>query len=59
MAVCAEPEVKELLGVPDELVVAGVIALGRPVHQPHRLTRRPVEEFATVDRFDGPSFPAT
>ncbi|MBV9411599.1 MAG: nitroreductase family protein, partial [Acidimicrobiia bacterium] len=59
MNVCAEPEVKELLGVPDELVLAGVIALGRPVHQPSRLARRPVEEFATVDRYDGPSFSAT
>jgi nitroreductase len=58
MNICAEPEVKELLGVPDELVLAGVIALGRAVNQPHRLTRRPVEEFATVDRFDGPSFPS-
>jgi len=39
-------------------VVAGVIFLGRPVHQPRRLTRRPVEEFATVDRFDGPRLTA-
>jgi nitroreductase len=54
MAIRREPEVKGLLGVPDELVVAGAIALGHPVRQPRRLTRRPVEEFATVDRFDGP-----
>jgi hypothetical protein len=45
--------------VPEELVVAGVIALGRPAHQSQRLTRRPVEEFATIDRFDGPSFPSS
>lgn len=56
MAIRREAEVKGLLGVPDELVVAGVVALGRPVHQPRRLTRRPVPEFATVDRFDGPPF---
>ena len=54
MAIRREPEVKGLLGVPDELVVAGVIALGHPVRQPRRLTRRPVDEFATVDHFDGP-----
>jgi nitroreductase len=54
VAIRREPEVKGFVGVPDELVVAGVIALGRPVTQPRRLTRRPVEEFATVDRFDGP-----
>jgi hypothetical protein len=33
-----------------------VIALGRPVAQPRRLRRRPVEEFATIDRFDGAAF---
>jgi nitroreductase len=53
MVIRREPEVKGLLGVPDPFVVAGVIALGHPVNQPRRLTRRPVEEFATVDRFDG------
>jgi hypothetical protein len=26
------------------------------VHQPTRLKRRPVEEFATRNRFDGPAF---
>jgi nitroreductase len=56
VAIRREPEVKALLGVPDDLVVAGVIALGHPVAQPHRLRRRPVEAFATVDRFDGPAF---
>jgi nitroreductase len=59
MAIRREPEVKGLLGVPDEFVVGGVIALGHPVHQPRRLSRRPVGEFATVDRFDGPSFRGT
>ena len=58
MAIRREAEVKDLVGAPDHFVVAGVIALGHPVHQPHRLTRRPVEDFATVDRFDGPSFPS-
>jgi nitroreductase len=56
MNVRQEPEMKELLRVPAELVVAGTIALGRPVHQPRRLTRNAVEEFTTVDRFDGPAF---
>jgi nitroreductase len=49
-----EDTVKAALGVPDELVVAAVLALGYPVHQPTRLRRDPVESFATVDRFDGP-----
>jgi hypothetical protein len=48
---------KELLGVPDELAVAAVVALGHPVRQPTKLTRDPVESFTTVDRLDGPAFP--
>ena len=54
MAVRHEDDVRRLLGVPDEYAVAAVVALGRPVHQPRRLSRQPVEEFATVDLFDGP-----
>ncbi len=45
--------VRKLLGVPDRSAVAAVLALGRPVHQPTRLRRDPVEDFATVDRYDG------
>ncbi len=51
-----EDAVRELLGVPPELVVAGAIALGHPVRQPTKLRRQAVEEFTTVDRFDGPTF---
>jgi nitroreductase len=51
-----EPEVKQLLHVPDQFAVAAVLALGKPVHQPHRLRRNAVEEFTTVDRVDGPAF---
>jgi hypothetical protein len=49
-----EASVRAVLGVPDSVSVAGVVALGQPVHQPTRLTRNPVESFVTVDRFDGP-----
>jgi nitroreductase len=58
MATRHEDEVRSLLAVPDHLAVAGVVALGRPVHQPTRLRRRPVSDFATVDRFDGPPLAA-
>ena len=54
MVVRDEAAVKDLLGVPETLSVAGLLALGRPVRQPTRLRREPVESFATVDRFDGP-----
>ena len=53
MVVRDEAAVKEFLAVPDTHTVAGVLALGHPVHQPTKLRRGPVEEFATVDRFDG------
>ncbi len=53
MVVREERLVKELLGIPETVVVAGVLALGHPVHQPTKLRREPVESFATVDRFDG------
>jgi nitroreductase len=48
-----EPAAKQLLGVPEELCVAAMLALGRPVHQPTRLTRKPVDSFTTVDHFEG------
>ena len=58
MVIRDEASVKELLHVPEELVVAGVLALGYPVHQPTKLRRAPVEQFTTVDRLDGPGFTA-
>jgi len=33
-----------------------LIAVGKPVREIERLRRCDVEEFATVDRFDGPAF---
>ena len=53
MPVFREGDVKALLDVPEEFAVAAVLALGRPVHQPTRLTRKPVSAFVTVDAFDG------
>jgi len=58
MVVRREPEVQALLGAPDTMAVAALVTLGRPVHQPTRLTRAPVEEFATFDRLDGPPLTA-
>ena len=51
-----EPEVRDLLNVPDNLSLAGVMMIGHPVHQPTKLRREPVQNFATVDRFDGNPF---
>jgi nitroreductase len=54
MVVRESDTVRRLLGVPDGCVVAGMLALGVPVRRPTKLRRDPVEQFATVDRFDGP-----
>lgn len=58
MVTVREPEVKALLGVPEEFAVAAVLALGHPVDAPTRLRREPVERFATIDSFDGPPIPS-
>jgi nitroreductase len=63
MAIREEPSVLELLHAPDSYALAAVIVLGHPRQQTRRLTRRPVEEFTTIDRvdgrpFDGPAFGA-
>ena len=50
----AEAEVRHLLDLPETHAVAALLPLGVPVRQITRLTRLPVEEFTTVDRFDGP-----
>lgn len=51
-----EPAVRELLGIPEGYAVAGLMALGHPVKVLTKLRRAAVEEFTTVDRFDGAAF---
>lgn len=53
-----EPEAGPLLGLPENFGLAATIVLGRPEKEFTRLTRNPVETFATVDRFDGPALQA-
>ncbi|OBK73868.1 nitroreductase family protein [Mycobacterium sp. 1274761.0] len=52
-AVAEEPRVKALLGIPDDYAVAALLPLGKPVKQVQKLTRKPVAELATRERFDG------
>jgi nitroreductase len=56
MAVAQESAVRTLLNIPDEYAVASVVPLGKPVHQPTKLKRKPVQDFVTRERFDGPAF---
>lgn len=57
MTTTREPQVRELLRVPDEFALCAVLALGYPVKFPKNLRRGPVDSFATVDTFDGPPVP--
>jgi len=56
--VAEEPRVKALLGIPDDYAIAAILPIGKPVKQVSKLTRKPVAELATRDRFDGEPFRA-
>lgn len=50
----SEPEAQHLLGIPPHHAIAAMVPIGHPVQVLTRLRRRPVAEFATLERFDGP-----
>jgi nitroreductase len=52
-AVAEEPRVRQLLGIPDDYAVAALLPIGKPVKQVRKLSRKPVADFVTKDRFDG------
>jgi nitroreductase len=55
LLVPAEPQIRELLALPDEMLVAGHISVGhRADAWPQQLSRKPVSEFAYGDRFGAP-----
>ena len=56
MPVRREDDVRALFGIPDTVVVASLVVLGRPVAAPRRLRRAPVGTFAWVDRYRGDAF---
>ena len=52
LAVEAEPEIKQLLGIPDEYLMACMMAAGYPERGfPRKLSRLPVEETVFLERF--------
>jgi nitroreductase len=51
-----EDAARELLGFPPEIAIAAVVALGFVEKFPSKLKRRPVEEFAFVDRLGATPF---
>jgi nitroreductase len=55
LLVPAEPAIRELLSIPDEIAIAGHISVGyRSDPWPKQLSRKPVSEFAFGDRFGEP-----
>jgi len=56
---CAfEPQVKDLLGIPAELITCATIALGYPQRPfPNKLSRTPVSEIVFSEHYGQPLFP--
>ena len=54
-----ESAVKALLDIPDGHALAGLLALGHPAKSITTLRRAAVEDFTTIDRFDGPTLKTT
>lgn len=54
MLLPVEDELRQLFGIPPDFAVAGLISLGYPARPgAPTLSRRPVHEFTTLERFDG------
>lgn len=56
MPIRREPELADVIGLPEHHALACFIVLGHPVERAKRLRRKPVEDFAALDRFDGTPF---
>jgi nitroreductase len=48
-----EQDLQALLGVPSQMAFASMIPLGKPVKQLTKLKRKPVDEFAVLEKWDG------
>lgn len=53
MAVAEEPRMRELLGIPEPYAIACVVPLGKPAHQPRKLSRREVAELTRLEHWQG------
>jgi nitroreductase len=53
MAVAEEPRMRQLLGIPDPYAVACVVPLGKPAHQPRKLSRLEVAELTRLEHWRG------
>lgn len=53
-----EAQAKDILNLPEHFAVASMVGIGKPKKQLTKLTRKPVEAFTRIDRWDGDVFPA-
>jgi nitroreductase len=51
-----EPDLRTLLELPDDVIVASIVALGYPEQLHTKLKRNAVADFTTIDAFNGPAF---
>lgn len=58
LAIAQEPQLQALLGLPPHVAVCAIVPMGRPVRQLRRLKRKPVSEFAMLERWGGPPLTA-
>ncbi|MCR9279407.1 MAG: nitroreductase family protein [Pseudomonadaceae bacterium] len=50
-----EDKLQSLLGVPAQHAFSAMIPLGKPIRQLTKLRRKPVSDFAVLERWDGPA----
>jgi nitroreductase len=55
MPIGDEPALQAALGIPSHVAIAAIIPLGHPVRRVSKLRRDPVEQFARLERWDGPA----
>lgn len=53
-AAAREPELQEIFGVPSYMAACAMLPIGKPTKQLTKLSRKPVQEFTTIDDFAGP-----
>ncbi|MBF0276555.1 MAG: nitroreductase family protein [SAR324 cluster bacterium] len=56
LPVAREPELKDLLGIPEYVAVSAILPIGQPKKQLTKLKRMPVSSFATLEHWDGTPF---
>ncbi len=55
-----EPQIKELLDIPERILIAAVVTIGYPARPlPKRLSRKPVDQLVFSERYGTPLFSAS